>query len=124
MITMSTYLLQTLFVVLVGVPAAPAETTPGAMSSPVQESEQAASQADGGVRFENVSRDTKFVLATFDGEKCGEMQARAQLELAPGASETVDSGQSLVCWCASTSGKVGNCADWSKAKPGKKVALR
>lgn len=123
MITMSTYLLQSVLVLLVSAPGALGETAVSAIPSAPAPS-TAAVQEEGGVLFRNVGRDTQYVLATFNGDKCGEMSDRAQLELAPGESQTVDSGDSRVCWCASTLGKVGNCSEWSKAKPGKKVTLR
>jgi hypothetical protein len=79
---------------------------------------------DQGVTFNNRSRDTQHVLAVFDGEKCEEMKQRSQLQVEPGQSATVDSGEHQVCWCASTLGKVGNCTVWSKAKAGKTVTIR
>jgi hypothetical protein len=79
---------------------------------------------DKGVTFVNRSRDTQNVLAVYGGDKCEEMTDRAQLAIEPGQNATVESGDKLVCWCASTLGKVGNCTVWTKAKSGKSVTIR
>jgi hypothetical protein len=90
-------------------------------------SDQTQAQAvdkDKGVTFVNRSRDTQNVLAVYGGDKCEEMTDRAQVTIEPGQNATVESGDKLVCWCASTLGKVGNCTVWSKAKSGKSVTIR
>lgn len=124
MIHLASPLLHLVLVLHTAGAPADAEVTAAPVTAVDQTVAASAAQPDGGVLFVNRSRDTQFVLATFDGEACGEMEDRAQLELAPGESATVDSGTSRVCWCASTIGKVGDCTSWSKAKPGKRVVLR
>lgn len=125
MIQLATTLLHTLLVLSsAGAPAGAEPALAPAAAAADQTTATSAAQPEDGVLFVNRSRETQFVLATFDGEQCDEMEDRAQLELAPGESETVDSGTSRVCWCASTLGKVGGCTSWSKAKPGKRVVLR
>jgi hypothetical protein len=89
----------------------------------VEKSEMADNGASG-VTFDNKSRATVYLLATYGDKQCGEMPERTQAALAANESLLVESGDSLVCWCTGTSGKVGDCGEWQKAKAGKRVILR
>lgn len=124
-------LLLALLLVLVLSGAAPSfagqEAEKAAKADKAAKSDQTQAQAvdkDKGVTFVNRSRDTQNVLAVYGGDKCEEMTDRAQLAIEPGQNATVESGDKLVCWCASTLGKVGNCTVWTKAKSGKSVTIR
>jgi hypothetical protein len=77
-----------------------------------------------GVTFENRSRDTQHVLVMYGAAQCSEMTQKVQLSLEPNAKEVAKTGDSSVCWCSSTLGKVGSCSEWNKAKAGKKVVVR
>lgn len=81
-------------------------------------------QKKNGVTFENRTRDTQHVLVTYGGPRCGEMTEKTQLTIEPNAVQTADTSGAKACWCSSSLGKVGDCAEWTKAKPGKKVVLR
>ncbi|HUP22605.1 MAG TPA: hypothetical protein VNB06_06655 [Thermoanaerobaculia bacterium] len=119
-------LLAVLVLVLSG--AAPSfAAQEAAKADKAAKSDQIQAQAidkDQGVTFVNRSRDTQNVLAVYGGDKCEEMTDRAQVTIEPGQNATVESGDELVCWCASTLGKVGNCTVWTKAKSGKSVTIR
>lgn len=86
----------------------------------------AAQAAGEDVTFKNMTAQTQYVLVVFgDGGQCSEMSEKEQLTLEPGDSATVESGDSNVCWCNSTFGKIGDCRDsWSKTKAGKTQKIR
>jgi hypothetical protein len=86
-----------------------------------------AAQAKGeNVTFKNQSADTQHLLVVFgEGSQCSAMSNKAQLTLEPGEETMVESGESTVCWCSSTFGKIGDCRDsWTKTKAGKTEKIR
>lgn len=78
------------------------------------------------VTFKNQSPDTQYVLVVFGGDgKCSEMAEKEQITLAAGESLEVESGDSKVCWCSTTFGKIGDCRDsWNQTKAGKLQRIR
>jgi hypothetical protein len=86
-----------------------------------------AAQAKGeNVTFKNRTADTQYLLIVFgDGGQCSEMSNKEQLTLEPGEETMVESGDSTVCWCSSTFGKIADCRDsWNKTKAGKIEKIR
>lgn len=86
----------------------------------------AAEAAGENVTFKNMSAETQHVLAVFgDGGQCSAMSNKEQLTLEPGEETVLESGTSMVCWCSSTFGKIGDCRDsWTKTKAGKVQKIR
>jgi hypothetical protein len=79
---------------------------------------------DGDVIFRNQTRKTQHVLVRHgDGAECTDKAEKTQLELAPGESIELAAADN-VCWCHSSFGKIGECADWRKAKPGSLQRIR
>lgn len=77
------------------------------------------------VTFKNQTADTQYVLVVYGGDgECSDMPERQQLTLEPGDSAEAESGDSDVCWCSSSFGKVGKCGVWTKAKAGKVQKIR
>lgn len=78
------------------------------------------------VTFKNMSAETQHILAVFgDGGQCSDMSNKEQLTLEPGEEMVLESGDSTVCWCSSTFGKIGDCRDsWNKTKAGKVQKIR
>jgi len=86
----------------------------------------AASAAGENVTIKNMTADTQYVLAVFgEGGQCSEMSSKEQVTIEPGDEAVIQSGESTVCWCSSTFGKIGDCRDsWSRAKAGKTLKIR
>lgn len=81
--------------------------------------------ADANVTFKNQTASTQHVLAVYGDEgSCSDMSGKDQITLEPGQSATVESGDSKVCWCTSTLGKVGSCNPWHMTKAGKVQKIR
>lgn len=85
----------------------------------------AALAEDGGVTIKNMTAETQYVLAVFgEGGSCDEMSREEKVALEAGESAMIPSGDSKVCWCSSSFGKVGECGTWHHAKPGSVQKLR
>jgi hypothetical protein len=84
-----------------------------------------AARADENVTFRNETSSTHHVLVLYGGEgKCEDMTERAQLEVAPGESQSVPTGASKACWCSTTAGKIGKCGTYARAKAGSTQRIR
>lgn len=77
------------------------------------------------VTFINRSDRTQYVLAAFGADgSCSDMPQRENLVIDSKQMQTVQSGDSKVCWCSSRAGKIGDCTDtWKKARPGSKQRI-
>lgn len=86
----------------------------------------AAMADDHGVTFKNQTAATQYVLAVYgEGGSCSEMSEKVQLTLEAGEETTLESGDSNVCWCSSTFGKIADCSNsWNKVKAGKVQKIR
>lgn len=86
---------------------------------------QASAADDGTVAFKNMTAETQYILVMYgDGASCADKAQKEQLTVEPGDSVTVESGDSKVCWCSSTVGKIGSCSPWSVTKAGKVQKIR
>lgn len=80
---------------------------------------------DANVTFKNMTASTQHILAVYGGGgSCADMADKEQLTVEPGDSATVESGDSKVCWCSSTMGKIASCNPWSMTKAGKVQKIR
>ena len=77
------------------------------------------------VTFVNQSKRHQELLVAYGAdEKCDAMPTQENVSLDPGESQTVESGESKVCWCAGSGKvKVSQCQQWHATKAGRKVRL-
>ena len=82
------------------------------------------------VTFVNKGRFIQQLLVSYGADaKCGEMPEKENIDLDPGQSQVVSSGDSRVCWCgvavknSAAKKKITRCGEWRTAKPGRKVRI-
>jgi hypothetical protein len=85
----------------------------------------AAPAAGGGVTFQNDSTHAIEVYARFGADAaCDHQPNQVEIQVAAGASGTVDSGSSKVCFCLDVPAR-NNCpSGWGQVKAGGKRVLR
>jgi hypothetical protein len=81
--------------------------------------------AGGGVTFQNASNHAIEVYARFGADgTCDHQPNQVEIQVAAGASGTVDSGSSKVCFCLDVPAR-NNCpTGWGEVKAGGKRVLR
>lgn len=82
------------------------------------------------VTFQNKGRFIQQLLVSYGADaECSEMPTSENIDLDPGQSQVISSGDSNVCWCgiavknSDAKRNITRCGEWKIAKPGRKVRI-
>jgi hypothetical protein len=90
----------------------------------VAQDKMAAPAASGGVTFQNDSNHAIQVFARYGAEaSCDRQPNQIEIQVAAGASGTVDSGSSKVCFCLDVPDRNSCPSGWGQVKAGGKRVL-
>jgi hypothetical protein len=90
----------------------------------VAQDKTAAPAASGGVTFQNDSNHAIQIFARFGADAdCDRQPNQVELQVAAGASGSVDSGSSKVCYCLDVPARNSCPSGWSQVKAGGKRVL-